>query len=177
MIQSYFIHKHLSSFQDSCLKSFVQDYINAGGICKGGVYENTGPPNYDPLYPTTDQCDVDYYEYEYYSEQYMDYFPYNLTTITTGVCSPDTVTKFATRECQRELAAEPGFIYTTLNILMYDMCTFDEIPGPLDGLRKHREQKQQAKNETNRLTPIGLVLADLPDGTLSTDLDFGKWIH
>ena len=94
-----------------------------------------------------------------------------------GKAMPDTVTKFATRECQRELAAEPGFIYTTLNILMYDMCAPDEIPGPLDGLRKHREQKQQAKNETNRLTPIGLVLADLPDGTLSTDLDFGKWIH
>merc|ERR1719225_2232713 len=69
----------------------------------------------------------------------MDYFPYIDTTITTGVCSSDTVTKFATRECQRELAAEPGFIYTTLNILMYDMCAPDEIPGPLDGLRKHPE--------------------------------------
>ena len=164
--------------QASCLHSFVQDYINAGGICDFGVYANTGPPQYNPLYPTTDQCEGDIiYSYDYYSYQYMDYFEYNTTEITTGVCSSDTVTKLATRQCQRELAAEPGFIYTTLNILMYDMCTFDEIPGPLDGLRKHREQKQQAKNETNRLTPIGLVLADLPDGTLSTDLDFGKCIQ
>ena len=155
------------------MRSFVQDYINAGGICKGGLYENTGPPNYDPLYPTTDQCVVDIMEYEEYSEYYMEYFPYNVTTITTGVCLPDTVTKLATRECQRELASQPNFIYSTINILLYDMCRPDELPMPIEGLRTHLEQKTE-KNETNRLTPIGLVLADLPDGILSTDLDFGK---
>ena len=162
--------------QASCLHSFVQDYIYAGGICDFGVYATTGPPNYDPLYPTTDQCDVDYYEYEYYSEQYMDYFEYNVTTINTGVCSTDTVTKLATRECQRELASQPNFIYVTLNTMMYDMCRPDEVPGALEGLRKQRPERK-AKNETHRLTPIGLVLADLSDGVLSTDLKFGMVHH
>ena len=142
------------------------------------MYSNTGPPNYNPLYPTTDLCDVDYYEYEYYSEQFMDYFPYIYSTINTGVCSPDTVTKLATRQCQRELASQPGFIYTTLNILMYDMCTFDEIPGPLDGLRKltkpFTDKRKVSRNSTDRIPPIGLVLEDLSDGLLFTNLKPGE---
>ena len=111
--------------------------------------------------------------YDVYSYQYYDYYEYNVTEITTGVCSADTVAKLATRECQRELASQPNFIYSTINILLYDMCRPDELPMPIEGLRTHREQKK-TKNETNRLTPLGLVLADLPDGVLSTELDLGK---
>ena len=155
------------------MHSLVQDYISAGGLCEGTLYADTGPPNYTPLYPTTDQCVLDIIDsYEYYSYQYMDYFEYNTTEITTGVCSDDTAAKLATRECKRELAAEPNFIYVTLNTIMYDMCRPDQIPEALDGLRKQRAEKK-AKNETNRLTPIGLVLADLQDGLLSTDLELG----
>ena len=141
------------------------------------MYTTTGPPNYTPLYPTTDQCVVDIVDsYDVYSYQYYDYYEYNVTEITTGVCSADTVAKLATRECQRELASQPNFIYVTLNTMMYDMCRPDEVPGALEGLRKQRAERK-AKNETHRLTPIGLVLADLSDGVLSTDLKFGMLHH
>ena len=119
---------------------------------------------------------VDIYSYDYYIEQYMDYFEYNYTEITTGVCSEETVAKLATRECQRELASQPNFIYVTLYTMMNDMCRPDQVPGALEGLRKQRPERK-AKNETHRLTPIGLVLADLPDGVLSTDLKFGIMLH
>ena len=113
---------------------------------------------------------VDIYEYEY------DDYEYNVTEITTGVCSEETAAKLATRECQRELASQPNFIYVTLNTMMYDMCRPDEVPAALNGLRKQRAERK-ANNETHRLTPIGLVLADLPDGVLSTDLKFGIMLH
>ena len=166
--------------QSSCLHSFVQDYIYAGGICDFGVYATTGPPNYDPLYPTTDQCEEDIiYSYEYYSEQYMDYFEYNETEITTGVCSEETVAKLNTRECQRELASQPNFIYTTLNIIMDEMCRQDEIPPPLEGLRKLRKQftdkRKVSRNSTDRIPPIELVVDDLSDGLLFTYLKPGKF--
>ena len=104
----------------------------------------------------------------------METYQYNFTTITKGVCSADTVTKLATRECQKYLAAEPNKIYTTLNIIMNDMCAADEIPSALEGLRLNREDFKKAHNKTsNRLTPIGLVL-DLDDGLVSTDLKFGN---
>ena len=160
------------------MNSLIQDYIDAGGICDFGVYATTGPPLFNPLYPTTDQCEGDIiYSYDYYSYQYMDYFEYNTTIITTGVCSDDTAAKLATRECIREMGAEPNFIYGTLNTIMYDMCRPDQIPVPLEGLRKQRKeiQEKKAKNETNRITPIGLVLADLPDGLLNTNLRLGRF--
>ena len=85
-----------------------------------------------------------YTDYDYYSYQNMETYQYNFTTITKGVCSPDTVTKLATRECQKYLAAEPNKIYTTLNIIMNDMCAADEIPSALDGLRLNREDFKKA---------------------------------
>ena len=161
------------------MHSFVQDYINAGGICDFGLYATTGPPNYDPLYPTTEQCEgILIYEYEYYSEQFMDVFEFNTTEITTGVCSEETVAKLNTRECQRELASQPNFIYSTLNIIMYDMCRPDELPAPIEGFRKVRKQftdkRKVSRNSTDRIPPIGLVLEDLSDGLLFIDLKPGK---
>ena len=99
-----------------------------------------------------------------------------MTEITTGVCSADTVAKLATRECQKDFLSQPNFIYDTLDTMIYDMCRPDEVPGALEGLRKQRPERR-AKNETHRLTPIGLVLADLSDGVLSTDLKFGMLHH
>ena len=164
------------------MHSLVQDYITAGGICGFGGYTNTGPPLYNPLLPTTDQCEG--YEYDYYNYNYeypmMDP-PESNSTITTGVCSEETVAKLATRECKRELAAQPRFIYLTLRVLMYDMCRPDEIPEPLEGLRILGKQNTDkwnvstTRNSTDRVSPIGLVL-ELDDRTLFTNLRPGKML-
>ena len=161
------------------MNSLIQDYIDAGGICDFGVYATTGPPLFNPLYPTTDQCEGDILDsYDYYSYGAMDYLEINITEITTGVCSEDTVAKLNTRECQRELASQPNFIYTTLNTIMDEMCRPDEIPPPLEGLWKLRKQftdKQKvSRNSTDRIPPIGLVLEDLSDGLLFTNLKPGE---
>ena len=116
--------------------------------------------------------------YDVYSYQYYDYYEYNVTEITTGVCSEETVAKLATRECQRELASQQNFIYSALNILMYDMCRPDELPPPIEGLRKLKKQntdkRKVSRNSTDRIPPIGLVLEDLSDGLLFTNLKPGE---
>ena len=105
-------------------------------------------------------------------------FEYNTTEITTGVCSEETVAKLNTRECQRELASQQSFIYVTLSVLMLDMCRPDELPAPIEGLRKVRKQftdkRKVSRNSTDRIPPIGLVLEDLSDGLLFTNLKPGE---
>ena len=105
----------------------------------------------------------------------METYQYNFTTITKGICSAETVEKLATRECQKYLATQSNKIYSTLYIIMYNMCAADEIPTALDGLRKQFTRQQNvSRNSTDKIAPIGIVL-DLDDGIVFTNLRPGKY--
>ena len=139
------------------------------------------------------------YSYPAYSVQYMQFYQYCVYDITSGVCSSSTVTKLATTTCQTELTEQPNFIYNTLNSLLFDMCTYTEIPVALGGSGRRRRRSERrtpsdlhlrrlqerdflkslgkpsprSQNITARLAPIGL--ATTASGTIqSTNLKWGK---
>ena len=198
-------------FQDSCLYSILQDYVTAGGVCKDTPWTTNGPPNFEPYpaaYPTSTNpvCTTSLlFSGQCPSLQYMQDFPCEFYEITSGVCSTSTETKLATTTCQNELAYQPGFIYTTLNSLILDMCTYANIPAALggSGKRKKRSEERTPKNlfferfgerdflkslgkpspvvrkqdnATSRLAPIGLVTTS-SGSVLSTDLNFGETVE
>ena len=186
-------------FQDSCLYSLLQDYLTAGGVCKDTIYSTNGPPNFEPYpaaWPTSTNpvCTTSqYFQGQCYSEQYQQNFPCEFYDIISGVCSTNTVTKLTTTTCQNEFAEQPNFVYTTLNSIMFDMCTLTEIPTTLNGSgRRRRRSERKRKSDIgrleerdflkslgrprqniSRLAPIGS--ASTASGSLiSTKLNFGE---
>ena len=133
----------------------------------------------------------------------MQFYQYCVYDITSGVCSTSTVTKLATTTCQTELAEQPGFIYSTLNNLLFDMCTYTEIPVALGGSGRRRKRSERRKpknhgrvgerdflkslgkpsplirsqhNVTSRLAPIGQV-STLSGTVQYSKLNFGEKIE
>ena len=165
---------------------------------------NTGPPDFHAFYPTTPDCNVSITLTTQYSALHDDVFDFNDTIIHKGVCSQDTVEKFNTTECAKQILTQPDLISKTINNLMNDMCTEDEtfpllslvdeleypsdrIPRGLKDSKKRKIKKRKKKTQKsshkvnrnenrNRTNKLTPIgiVINTGDEVVSTDLTFGK---
>ena len=124
--------------QDSpgCIKSLIEDYKTAGGVC-------SGTSNYGG-YPVSDiPCVVSY------------------GSITQGLCSSATVELLMEEDCRNYIFNNKQEVYYTIDGgLIYSMCTIDTwvafLPSSGDN-KKIAPKPPLSHRDNNRLNPITFV--------------------